>query len=151
MVVSIFHFVHFQFEHHDLPLHISLNIGRVRKIHGYNGDLHHTSFISMSLFLIFIKFHFFATGGRRLLFQRRRWWFPPPSPCVHVHNPWIWFSLSNRVHPLCILHLMPYAARLTWSHHAPSDLDSPLMPRQLMRCITRLWFFPFNSFSFIFS
>ena len=150
MVVSIFHFVHFQFEHHDLPLHISLNIGRVRKIHGYSGDLHHTSFISMALFLIFIKFHFPATGGRRLLFHRRRWWFPPPSPCVHIPSLWIWFSRFNRVHPLCVLHLIYYATRLTWLHVAPSYLSHLSMPRQLMNLIQWLRIFSFISIFFYF-
>jgi hypothetical protein len=150
-VLSIHHFMSLQFKHHDLLLHISLNIGRVRKIQWYSVDLHLTNFISRSLFSIFIKTFFSATGGRKWLSRRRRWWFPPPSPRVHLHGLWILYSGSNRVHPLCLLILIQVVARLTQAHRVPYDLDHPLMPRQLMSCITWLWFFPLIPFSFIFS
>ena len=91
----IYHLMKNQYEHHDFILHISLNIGRVREIHWYTDDLHHTSFISMALFLIFIKVHFPATGGWNWLSGRRRWWFPPPPPRVHPPGIWILCSGSN--------------------------------------------------------
>ena len=150
-MLSILHFMSNPYEHHDFLLHISLNIGRVREIHWYSDDLHHTSFISMALFLIFIKVHFPVTGGRNLLSGRRRWWFPPPPPRVHPPGPWIWFPRFNLVHSLCLLHLMHVVARLTQAHRVTYDLDHPLMPRQLMKHIVWGLVFSIYFIFFLFS
>jgi hypothetical protein len=105
----------------------------------------------MALFLIFIKVHFPATGGRSWLSSRRRWWFPPPPPRVHPPGPWIWFPCSNLTRPFQLLHLMLDVSRLTWMYRAPSDLSHPLMPRQLMKCILWRCFFFIYFILFLFS
>ena len=98
-MLSIFHFVSNPCGHHDFLLHLSLNIGRLKEIHWYNDDLHHTSFISMSLFSIFIEIHFSTILAGVCVFGRRRRWFPPPPPRVLIPGPWISFSGSNLMRP----------------------------------------------------